>query len=48
VTVYVPLSFTPPEAPPGCTVFGSGQAGAKPEPTLLDRAGKWLQGITHH
>ena len=49
VTVYVPVSFTPPEAPPGCTVVGaSGVPGAKPEPTLLDRAGKWLQGITHH
>jgi penicillin-binding protein 1B len=47
VTVYVPLSFTPPEAPPGCTAFGAA-AGAKTEPTLLDRAGKWLQGITHH
>jgi len=42
VTVYVPLSFTPPEAPAGCTVFG-----AKPEPSLLDKAGKWIQGITH-
>ena len=49
VTVYVPLSFTPPEAPPGCTVFGAAAAGsAKTEPGLLDRAGKWLQGITHH
>jgi penicillin-binding protein 1B len=52
VTVYVPLSFTPTEAPPGCTVggaSGSATAGAKPEPTLLDKAGKWLQGIiTHH
>jgi hypothetical protein len=44
----VPLSFAPPVAPPGCTLFGSAQAGAKPEPGLLDRAGKWLQGITHH
>ena len=48
VTVYVPLSFTPPAAPPGCTLFGSAGSGAKSEPTLLDRAGKWLQGITHH
>jgi penicillin-binding protein 1B len=48
VTVYVPLSFMPPVAPPGCSLFGSAQSGAKPEPTLLDRAGKWLQGITHH
>ncbi|HEY4339657.1 MAG TPA: penicillin-binding protein 1B [Steroidobacteraceae bacterium] len=48
VTVYVPLSFTPPVAPPGCTLFGAPAAGARPEPTLLDRAGKWLQGITHH
>jgi penicillin-binding protein 1B len=51
VTVYVPMSFTPPEAPPGCTVVGASGAmpGAKPDPTLLDRAGKWLQGIiTHH
>jgi penicillin-binding protein 1B len=51
VTVYVPLSFTPPEAPSGCRVSsGSGPdtPGAKPEPTLLDKAGKWLQGITHH
>lgn len=48
VTVYVPLSFTPPPAPPGCTVFGSSAPNAKPEPTLLDKAGKWLQGITQH
>jgi penicillin-binding protein 1B len=48
VTVYAPLSFTPPAAPPGCTAFGATAAGTKPEPTLLDRAGKWLQGITHH
>lgn len=48
VTVYVPLSFTPPAAPPGCTEFGATATGAKPEPTLLDKAGKWLQGITHH
>jgi penicillin-binding protein 1B len=48
VTVYVPLSFAPPVAPAGCTLFGSAQDGAKPEPGLLDRAGKWLQGITHH
>jgi len=48
VTVYVPLSFTPPAAPPGCTQFGATAAGAKSEPTLLDKAGKWLQGITHH
>jgi penicillin-binding protein 1B len=48
VMVYVPLSFAPPVAPPGCTLFGSQGSGAKPEPTLLDRAGKWLQGITHH
>ena len=50
VTVYVPLSFTPPEAPPGCTAFGpSGSAASQPkaEPSLLDRAGKWIQGITH-
>ncbi|MEJ0006843.1 MAG: penicillin-binding protein 1B [Steroidobacteraceae bacterium] len=47
VTVYVPLSYAPQPAPPGCTVFGAA-AGAKPEPTLLDKAGKWLQGITHH
>jgi penicillin-binding protein 1B len=51
VTVYVPLSFTPPQAPPGCTAFGpSGPAtgsGTKPEPSLLERAGKWLQGVTH-
>jgi hypothetical protein len=50
VTVYVPLSFTPPAAPPGCTAFGAATAGtpAQPEPSLLDKAGKWLQGITHH
>ena len=48
VTVYAPLSFTPPAAPSGCTAFGVSAPGAKPEPTLLDRAGKWLQGITHH
>jgi penicillin-binding protein 1B len=50
VTVYVPLSFTPPEAPPGCTAFGASGTGAtqpKAEPSLLDRAGKWIQGITH-
>ncbi len=47
VTVYVPLSFTPPEAPPGCTAFGAAPPGAKPEPSLLDRAGKWIQSITH-
>jgi penicillin-binding protein 1B len=51
VTVYVPLSFTPPQAPPGCTAFGpSGPAtgsGARPGPSLLERAGKWLQGVTH-
>ena len=54
VTVYVPLSFTPPEPPPGCTAFGSsGSApgtatppGPKPA-SLLDRAGKWLQGVAH-
>jgi penicillin-binding protein 1B len=46
VTVYVPLSFMPPEAPPGCTAFGAA-SGAKPEPSLLDRAGKWIQSITH-
>jgi len=40
VTVYVPMSFTPPAAPAGCTAFGPH------EPSLLDRAGKWL-GITH-
>jgi penicillin-binding protein 1B len=48
VTVYVPLSFMPPVAPPGCTLFGSAASDAKSEPSLLDRAGKWLQGITHH
>jgi penicillin-binding protein 1B len=50
VTVYVPLSFTPPAAPPGCTAFGAARAGtpAESEPSLLDKAGKWLQGITHH
>ncbi len=51
VTVYVPLTFTPPNAPPGCTVFGAtrpGTPGAPPEPSLLDKASKWLQGITHH
>jgi penicillin-binding protein 1B len=51
VTVYVPLSFTPPAAPPGCSELGAtrpGTSGVQPEPTLLDRAGKWLQGITHH
>ena len=50
VTVYVPLSFTPPEAPPGCTAFGAAGAAAsqpKAEPSLLDRAGKWIQGLTH-
>jgi penicillin-binding protein 1B len=50
VTVYVPMSFVPPDAPTGCTAFGppgsAGAPGAKPEPSLLDRAGKWL-GITH-
>jgi penicillin-binding protein 1B len=50
VTVYVPTGVTPPEAPTGCTAFGpsgsAGAPGAKPEPSLLDRAGKWL-GITH-
>jgi penicillin-binding protein 1B len=48
VTVYVPLSFTPPAAPAGCTAFGTAAAGANPGPTLLDRAGRWLQGIAHH
>jgi penicillin-binding protein 1B len=52
VTVYVPLSFTPPGAPPGCTAFGAaaatGAAGAKAEPGLLDKAGQWWQSITHH
>ena len=52
VTVYVPLAFTPPAPPPGCAVPGAAGSGAapvvRPEPTLLDRAGKWLQGITHH
>jgi penicillin-binding protein 1B len=50
VTVYVPLSFTPPAAPAGCTAFGATRPGtpAQPEPSLLDKAGKWLQGITHH
>jgi penicillin-binding protein 1B len=51
VTVYVPLSVTPPEAPPGCTVFGNSGAAVgpqpKPAPSLLDRAGKWIQGLTH-
>ena len=50
MTVYVPLSFTPPAAPPGCSDFGAtkpGQPGAQPEPSLLDRAGKWIQGLTH-
>jgi penicillin-binding protein 1B len=54
VTVYVPLNFTPPAPPPGCTVFGTSGLGAstapsgtRPAPTLLDRAGKWLQGIRH-
>jgi penicillin-binding protein 1B len=48
VTVYVPVSFEPPPAPPGCTAFGSAASNAKPEPSLLDKAGKWLQSITHH
>ena len=50
VTVYVPVSFTPPAAPPGCSEFGAARAtpGAPASPTLLDRAGKWLQGIAHH
>jgi hypothetical protein len=49
VTVYVPLSFTPPAAPPGCTAFGAAAAaGAKAEPSLLDKAGQWWQSITHH
>jgi penicillin-binding protein 1B len=52
VTVYVPLSFTPPPPPPGCSAFGAagsdGGLRATPEPTLLDRAGKWLQGIMRH
>jgi penicillin-binding protein 1B len=51
VTVYVPLSFTPPAAPPGCSELGAtrpGTSGVQPEPSLLDKAGKWLQGITHH
>ncbi len=48
VVVYVPVSFTPPAAPPGCATAGVPAQVAKPEPTLLDRAGKWLQGITHH
>ena len=49
VTVYVPLSFTPPEAPSGCTAFGPAGAAAAPaaKPSLLDKAGKWLQQITH-
>jgi hypothetical protein len=46
------LSFTPPAAPPGCTAFGAaaaaGAAGAKAEPSLLDKAGQWWQSITHH
>ncbi|HTC54437.1 MAG TPA: penicillin-binding protein 1B [Steroidobacteraceae bacterium] len=48
VTVYVPLSFTPPAAPAGCSEFGATKPGAQSEPTLLDKAGKWLQGLTHH
>ncbi len=47
VTVYVPLSFTPPASPPGCPI-GPSDPNAKPQPTLLDKAGKWLQGIIHH
>jgi penicillin-binding protein 1B len=49
VTVYVPLSFTPPQAPPGCTAFGPSGSAAAPqtEPSLLERATKWIRGITH-
>jgi len=42
------LSFTPPAAPAGCSEFGATKPGAQSEPTLLDKAGKWLQGLTHH
>ncbi|HTV77983.1 MAG TPA: penicillin-binding protein 1B [Steroidobacteraceae bacterium] len=50
VTVYVPSGFTPPEPPPGCTAFGQAPAaasGAKSGPSLLERAGKLIQSITH-